>query len=118
MHAKLKAAFSVKERAETFLTNLEKLKEEKAIGDAQYRVLKIEYTQMREDAVSKINTIKSYVKTELVEKASKLNILLQELAYLEARLKVGQMSANTYLYKEKGPRQKLMALERKILELR
>ena len=117
MQDKLKAAFSAKERAEIFLTNLDKLKEENSIGDAQYRVLKIEYTQMREDALSKVNTIKAYAKKEIEDKTSKLNVLKQELGYLEARLKVGQMSANTYLYKEKGPRQKLTALEKIISEL-
>jgi len=117
MQDKLKSAFSAKERAETFLSNLEKLKEEKSIGDTQYRVLKIEYTQMREDAASKVNAIKAYAKKELDSKMTKLNVLKQELAYLEARFKVGQMSANTYLYKEKGPRQKLVALERQISEL-
>jgi len=118
MQDKLKAAFSAKERAETFLSNLEKLKEEKSIGDAQYRVLKIEYTQMREDATSKVNAIKAYAKKELDDKVSRLNVLEQELAYLEARFKVGQMSASTYLYKEKGPRRKLVALEKQNAELR
>jgi hypothetical protein len=117
MHDKLRAAFSAKEKAESFLANLEKLKEEKSIGDAQYRVLKIEYTQMREDAVAKVNTIKAYAKKELDDKTSKINVLKQELAYLEARFKVGQLSANTYLYKEKGPKQKLVALEKKSSEL-
>ena len=117
MHDKLRAAFSAKERAESFLANLEKLKEEKTVGDAQYRVLKIEYTQMGEDAVAKVNSIKTYVKKELDDKTSKLNVLKQELSYLEARFKVGQMSANTYLYKEKGPKQKIMALEKRILGL-
>jgi hypothetical protein len=117
MHDKLRAAFSAKERAELFLANLEKLKDEKSVGDAQYRVLRIEYAQMREDAVAKVNTIKAYTKKELDDKTSKLNVLKQELAYLETRFKVGQLSANTYLYKEKGPKQKMMALEKRILEL-
>jgi hypothetical protein len=117
MQDKLRAAFAVKEKAESFLTNLENLREEKSVGDAQYRVLKIEYVQMREDAVARVNTIKSYAKKELDDKTSKINVLKQELAYLEARFKVGQLSSNTYLHKSKGPKQKLEVLEKASSEL-
>lgn len=117
MQDKLRAAFSLKERAEMFLANLEKLKEEKSVGEAQYRVLKIEYAHMREDAISRINTVKTYVKKELDSQASKVDVFKQELSYLEARFKVGQLSANDYLLKEKGPKRRLTELERRISEL-
>lgn len=117
MQDKLRAAFAQKERADIFLANLEKLREEKTVGDSQYRVLKIEYTQMREEASSRINTLKTYVKRELEGQVSKLDVLKQELSYLEARFKVGQLSANDYLAKEKTPKRKLTDLEKRISEL-
>jgi hypothetical protein len=117
MQGKLRAAFASKEKAEAFLENLDKLKEEKAIAGAQYSVLKIEYTQMREDSISEINSIKNDIKRELDSKASKLEILKQEMAYLEARFKVGQITATNYLSKEKGPKGKLIDLEKQISQL-
>lgn len=117
MHNKLRTAFLAKEKADTFLANLEKLKEEKTIGDAQYRVLKIEYTQLRDDALSQINTVKNAVRKELDEKITKLEIVEQELGYLEARFKVGQLSSKDYLSKSRGPKNKLMDLEKRVSEL-
>ncbi len=117
MQNKLRAAFLAKEKADTFLINLEKLKEEKTIGDAQYRVLKIEYTQLRDDALSQINTIKNAVRKELDEKITKLEIIEQELGYLEARFKVGQLSPSDYMSKSKGPKRTLMDLEKRVSEL-
>ena len=117
MQDKLRAGFAQKERAETFLANLEKLREEKSVGDSQYRVLKIEYTQMREEANSRINTLRTYVKRDMENQVTKLDVLKQELSYLEARFKVGQLSANDYLHKEKAPKGKLTDLEKRISEL-
>lgn len=117
MQDKLRAAFSRKEKAEAYLANLEKLKEEKNVGDAQHRVLKIEYNQMRDDAISEINSAKNAIKKELDSKQSKLEVLKQELGYLEARFKVGQLSSDTYLAKEKGPKRQLTELEKRISEL-
>ena len=117
MQDKLRAAFSRKEKAEMFLANLEKLKEEKNVGDRQYRVLKIEYTQMRDDAISEINTVKNTIKRELDSKASRLEVLKQELDYLETRFKVGQLSSDTYLAKEKAPKRQATDLEKRITEL-
>ena len=118
MQDKLRVAFSKKEKAEMFLANLEKLKEEKNVGDAQYRVLKIEYTQLRDDAVSEINSVKNSIKKELDGRASKLEVLKQELGYLETRFKVGQLSSSIYLAKEKGPKKQVAELEKRITELR
>ncbi len=117
MQDKLRAAFSKKEKTEMFLANLEKLKEEKNVGDVQYGVLKIEYTQMRDDAISEINTVKNTIKRELDSKASRLEVLKQELGYLETRFKVGQLSSDTYLAKEKAPKRQATELEKRIAEL-
>ena len=117
MHDKLRAALTLKEKAEMFLSNLEKLKEEKSVDLSQYRVLKIEYSQMLEEAVSEVYSLKNSVKRELDNKISKLESIKQELAYLEARFKVGQLSAETFLTKEKGPKSRVIDLEKQISEL-
>ena len=117
MQNKLRVAFLAKEKADNFLANLENLKEEKTVGDAQYRVLKIEYTQLRDDALSQINTLKNVIRKELDEKITKLEIVEQELGYLDARFKVGQLSPKDYMSKSKGPKGKLMDLEKRVSEL-
>jgi hypothetical protein len=117
MQDKLREAFASKEKAETFLENLDKLKEDNAIAEAQFRVLKMEYTQLHEDSISEINSLKNDIKRDLDGKASKLEILKQEMAYLEARFKVGQLTADKYLSKEKGPKSKLIDLEKQISQL-
>ena len=61
MSTKLREAYLVKEKAESFLSNLEKLKAEGSIAEAQYGVLKAEYTKMRDDAIYEISSIKAYM---------------------------------------------------------
>jgi hypothetical protein len=117
MQDKLRAALTLKEKAEMYIVNLEKLKEEKSVDLSQYRVLKIEYSQMLEEAVSEVYSLKNNIKRELDNRISKLESLKQEVAYLEARFKVGQLSADTFLAKEKGPKGRLIELEKQISEL-
>ena len=117
MSTKLREAFEVKEKAELLLSNLEKLKSEGSIIEPQYGVLKAEYTKMRDDATSEVNSIKTHIKRELDDKTTELNIFKLEVDNLEARFKVGQISSEAYLKQQKGPRRRLDELERRVSEL-
>ena len=117
MNKNLRAAYLMKEKAELFLANLEQLKAEGSISETENAVLKAEYTNMREDAIFKVNSAKALIKKELDSKAGELDIFRLKLSYLEARYKVGQIPAKTYLKQEKGPRSKAAQLERQLSEL-
>ena len=117
MKKKLIAAYSTKEKAESFLSNLDKLKEAESIEEAQYDVLKAEYTKTREDALFKANSLKASLKKELDNKAGELDIIKVKLSYLEARFKVGQISEEAFAKQEKGPRKKATELEKQYSEL-
>jgi len=117
MSKTLRKAYLKKEKAELFLSNLEKLKSEEPITDDQYRILKAEYTKMREDAIFKVNRIKARLKKKLYSKISELGPFKVKLDYLEARFKVGQIPANAYSKKEKGPKRKVSELEKQLLDL-
>ena len=117
MKKKLIAAYSTKEKAESFLSNLERLKETDSIEGAQYDVLKAEYTKMREDALFKANSLKASLKKELDSKAGELDIIKVKLSYLEARFKVGQITKEAYTKQEKGPRKKAAELEKQYSDL-
>lgn len=117
MSTKLREAFGVKEKAELFLSNLEKLKSEGSIKEPQYGVLKAEYTKMRDDAISKVNSIKTYIKRELDDKTAELSISKLKVDNLEARFKVGQIPPEAYLKQQKRPKRRLDELERRVSEL-
>lgn len=117
MTKELRTAYSAKEEAELLLPNLEKLKAEGSIADAQYEVLKAEYTKMSDDAISKIASIKAELQKVLDDKTRELGVFRQELSNLEARFKVGQIPAETYLKQEKEPKKKVAELEKEVSEL-
>lgn len=117
MKKELRAAYSVKEEAELLLSNLENLKADGSIADAQYEMLKAEYTKISDDALLKVDTIKTELQKVLDDKTRELGVFKQELSNLEARFKVGQIPAETYLKQEKGPKRKVIELERQVSEL-
>lgn len=112
MNKELRAAYSAKEKAELLLSNLDKLKAEGSIEEAQYEVLKTEYIKMGDDAMSKINSIKVELQKQLDDKTRELDVYKQELSNLEARFKVGQIPAETYLKQEKRLRKKIAELQK------
>lgn len=116
MTKELRAAYSAKEEADLLLSNLERLNSEGSITKTQYKGLKAEYSQMRQDALSKVTSVKGELQKVLDGKARELEVFRQELSNLEARFKVGQIPAETYLKQEKGPKKKVEELEKKVEE--
>jgi len=118
MENDLRTAFSNKERAEFFLSNLEKLRDEKAINDLSYTALKTEYSINLQHAQIKVDQVKQEFNKRLSMRTRQLGIFKQEIANLDARFKVGQMPAEAYLKQIKNPQKKASDLEEQIAHLK
>ncbi len=117
MENDLRTAFLNKERAELFLSNLEKLRNDKSINDLSYTALKTEYSVNLQHAQIKIDQVKQEFKKRLALRSRQLGVFKQEMANLDARFKVGQMPAEDYLKQIKNPQKKASELEEQIAHL-
>jgi hypothetical protein len=117
MENDLRTAFLNKERAELFLSNLEKLRNDKAINDLSFAALKTEYSVNLQHAQIKIDQVKQEFNKRLLMRTRQLGIFKQEIANLDARFKVGQMPADAYLKLIKNPQKKAGDLEEQIAHL-
>ena len=90
-------AYSTKERAELLLSNLEKLIAEVCAIEAQYDVLKADYTRICDDAILKISAIKTDLEECPETKIEELEVFNSEISNLEARFKLGLVPVETYL---------------------
>jgi len=114
----LQEAYSKKEKAESLLSNLEKLKEERAIDETQYESMKSEYTQMLNSADTEIERIKNDISRELESTQKDLDIYNQELNNLEVRFKVGELSGDMYRKSEQRTRGKIERAQAGLSELK
>ena len=117
MDKDLRLALLDKEKAELFLSNLEKLHTNKTVNEISYSTLKTEYAANLQHAVAKIDQIKQELNKRLTIRSHELDIYKQELANLNARFKVGQLSADIYLKLAKNPNKKVNYLEDQISHL-
>ena len=117
MADKLTTAINERAKAQQYLFNLEKLKEEGSIENIHYETLKNEYTRMLQEAQSKIDDEKSQVKKVLDKHKQELAAIKLDLKYLEIRYKVGELSLDTYTKKEGQPSKKIAELENTIAQL-
>ena len=117
MSEKLKAAFLEKEKADLYLFNLDKLKEENGIEEMYYAVLKTEYSKLSNEALARIDSVKADIKKVLDAKLKEAAVAKLNYKYLEIRYKVGQIPASAFLKQEQGPKKKIAELEKDINEL-
>jgi len=117
MENDLRTAFLNKERAELFLTNLEKLRNDNTINELSYTALRTEYSVNLQHAQIKIDQVKQEFNKRLALRTRQLGIFKQELANLDARFKVGQMPAEAYVKLIKSPQKKASDLEEQIAHL-
>jgi hypothetical protein len=117
MEKDLHLALLNKEKAELFLSNLEKLRKENSVNEMSYNALKTEYSASLQHSLIRIEHIKAEFSKLLGGKARELGVYKQELANLEARFKVGQVAAATYLKSAKLPERKIAYLEDQIAHL-
>ena len=95
--AKAREAYSTKERAELLLQNLQKLRAEVSAVETQYDVLKADYTEICDDAISKISTLKTAPADALESNSEELEVFKSEMTNLDARFKLGLVSVEAYL---------------------
>jgi hypothetical protein len=117
MESDLHAAFLNKERAELFLANLESLHNDKAINDLSYTALRTEYAVNLQHAQIKIDQVKQEFNKRIALRTRQLGVFKQEMANLDARFKVGQVPAETYIKQIKNPQKKASDLEEQIAHL-
>jgi hypothetical protein len=117
MGNKLLSAFMEKAKAEQYLANLEKLKDEGNIESAQYDTLKTEYSRLLQDAQSRINNEKAQFQKVIDDKKAELAAIKLDLKYLEIRHKVGEISIDTFNKKAREPQRKIAELESNIGQL-
>ncbi len=117
MDKELRTAFLEKEKLELFLANLERLHNETSINDSSYNTLKGEYTANLKKSVAQIGQLKQEVDKKLQVRSRELGVYKQELANLEARFKVGQVSADFFLKTAKIPEKKVASLESVVAHL-
>ena len=110
-------AFLNKEKAELFLSNLERLFTDKTVNESSYKILKSEYAANLQLAKSKVEQIKQELNKRLSLKTRELDIYKQELSNLDARFKVGQFSADEFIKLSKNPERKITLLEDQISHL-
>jgi len=97
----LKVTYLAKEKAELLVSDLEKLKAEASAIEAQYNILKDDYSKMCEDAISRITAVKTALEKDMESKVGDLEIFQSGISNLEARFKLGLVPPEPYS-KEKG----------------
>jgi hypothetical protein len=115
---KLVEAFAEKEKAEIYLFNLDKLKEEDSIEENFHNTLKTEYLKIRDQAISKIDSIKAEIQKNLDARMHELAVNKLNFKYMEIRHKVGELSDSSFNNKSKDPLRKIENLEKIVKEFK
>ncbi|MCX6008663.1 MAG: hypothetical protein NTW48_01220 [Chloroflexi bacterium] len=108
----LKVTYLAKEKAELLVSDLEKLKAEASAIEAQYNILKDDYSKMCEDAISKITAVKTALEKDIESKVGDLEIFRSGMNNLEARFKLGLVPPETYLKEKEAPSEDATPLDR------
>lgn len=112
---KLLEAFMKKERAEIYLLNLEKMKNEDSLPESLYESIKLQHTGERTEAVEKIDFLKADLRKKIDDFNEKLALARLNFKYFEVKHKVGQLTETEFSKQSKEPRRRVANLE-KILE--
>jgi len=99
----LKVTYLAKEKAELLVSDLEKLKTEASAIEAQYNILRDDYSKMCEDAISRITAVKTALEKDIESKVGDLEIFRSGMNNLEARFKLGLVPPETYSKGKEAP---------------
>jgi hypothetical protein len=110
-------AFSNKNSIETYIANLEQLKANGSITEDEYVSVSDEYYERLGLATSGIVQLKNELKKELEVTRGELAVRRRELAMLETRHKIGELSAEQYKESEKELAPRVAKLDRDAIEL-
>jgi dynactin complex subunit len=97
----LKVTYLAKEKAELLVSDLEKLKAETSAIEAQYNILKDDYSKMCDDAISRITAVKTALEKDIESKVGDLEVFQSGISNLEARFKLGLVPPETYSKEKK-----------------
>jgi len=111
MDKELRIAMQTKEKLEIFLANLEKLRQDNSVTTSAYNNLKNEYTGNLNKSLTRIGQLKQEAEKKLQIRKRELEVYKHELSNLEARFKVGQISADSLIKASKTPEKKIAYLE-------
>ncbi len=117
MDEELRIALSKKEKVELFLSNLEQLREDDSVTDAQYQDLKAEYTVIQEEVSAAIKSIKARLRKEFEKKAEELEGAQREQELWQIRFNVGEVRSETYWAQVKPLRKKIAQLKKEVPKL-
>jgi hypothetical protein len=95
--------YLAKEKAELLVSDLEKLKAEASAIEAQYDILKDDYSKMCEDAIARITAVKTALEKDIESKVGDLKIFQSGINNMEARFKLGLVPPETYSKVKKTP---------------
>ncbi|MCX6006359.1 MAG: redoxin domain-containing protein [Chloroflexi bacterium] len=112
----LKSVFDKIEKAESILDGLDQKRTEKVIKKNDYDQLSQEHKGTIDSARHTIASIKEKLGKDLAAKAVELDKYQEDLAVLQTRLKVGEISEDTFNDKSKHLVDKIRSLEKKVAE--
>jgi len=114
---RLVKAFINRDRIESYLANLEKLKSEKEIDDEQYLITRKDYYRRLGVATSEIARIKNEIKDQLADGEHSLELARKKLSSLDIKHKVGELSDVQYQAAEREARKEIQGLEKDVEQL-
>jgi peroxiredoxin len=112
----LKNVFDKIEKAESILNSLDEKRTEKVVEKDAYEQLSQEHRVTIDSARHTIASIKEKLGKDLAAKAMELDKYQEELALLQTRLKVGEITQDSYDDKSKHLVDKIRSLEKKVGE--
>jgi peroxiredoxin len=112
----LKSVFDKIEKAESILNSLDQKRTEKVIEKDAYEQLSQEHRVTIDSARHTIASIKEKLAKDLAAKTTELDKYQEELALLQTRLKVGELTQDSYNDKSKHLVDKIRSLEKKVGE--
>jgi hypothetical protein len=74
-----------------------------SVIEAQYNILKDDYSKICEDAISKITAVKTALEKDMESKVGDLEIFQSGISNLEARFKLGLVPPETYSKEKEAP---------------
>ena len=114
----LQRAFSVKEKYEKVLANLDDLKVEESVPDDLFDSMKAEYQQSLKQAIETIAQVKRKLAGDVQSEEINVQRQNQELHNLDTRFKVGEITADNLQKAEQRIRRKIQRSQAHLEELK
>jgi len=114
----LQRAYSMKEKTERLLINLENLKGGGSISEDQYAALKTGYSTTQLESAAAIESVKRILAEKIQQEERNLDLFEQNKKTLEARLKIGEIKVEEFQREQERTNKKLQKMKENIQELK